>query len=284
MTCVSAKRTAECVHGGLGICPFRTRKILPATTAVPSFAHGNENGSQSSSSSSSETLFIHEDGISRPVNSRSTSFTPSRPRGPTLGLISTNPDLSGYPLHPPKYRSHLARVTLYRPKPQQSQPPRTLSLWAGTLPKNTPTTTVLLCPSSPLSCFRKSPRRLRYRSGSWENHNYKSLIRCQGSWNYHCEFWVSVCETVVGTNIQPQPPRGFCLDEDNGDPPHTSETKSVGGWGHIKCRPTSVLRVQDPVARDAPFRDPQILPSYGLTPREIHPKVLGGTREHPTGE
>ena len=46
------------------------------------------------SSSSPETLFTHEDGISRPVNSHSTSFTPSRPRGPTLGLAPANPDLS----------------------------------------------------------------------------------------------------------------------------------------------------------------------------------------------
>ena len=67
----------------------------------------------------------------------------------------------------------------------------------GTLPNNTPTTAVLLRPSSSPSCFRKSLRRRMCRSGSWENHSYKSLIRPQGSWNYHCGFWVSICEIVV---------------------------------------------------------------------------------------
>ena len=89
MTCVGAKRAAGCIYDGLRICQFRTRKILPATAAVPSFAHGNENGPQSSSSSSSGTLSIHENGINRPVNPHLTSFTPPRP----CGLTSTNLDL-----------------------------------------------------------------------------------------------------------------------------------------------------------------------------------------------
>ena len=278
MTCVGAKRTAEYIYGGLWICDFRTRKILPAAAAAPSFAHGDENGAQSSSLSLSETLFTHEDGISRPVNSHLTSFTPSRPRGPTLGLTSVNPS------------------------PRSSEVPITPNLGDPLPPKAPPVTA-----SSDVPLGRSTPKQYSYDNRSTMSFvssllfpkvspaphvqlwflgepNYKSLIRPQGSWNYHCEFWISVCETVVGTNIQPQPPRGFGLDEENGDPPYTSKTKSVGGRGHIKCRPTSVLRVQNPIARDAPFRDPQILPSYGLTPRGVYPKVLGGTREHPTGE
>jgi len=75
------------------MCHFRTREVLPAAAALP-FAHGNKDGSQSSSSLSSETLFIREGAISRPVNPHLTSFTPSRPCGPTPGLTSTNFDLS----------------------------------------------------------------------------------------------------------------------------------------------------------------------------------------------
>lgn len=89
---------------------------------------------------------------------------------------------------------------------------------------------------------------------------------------------------MADTNIRTQPPRGFGPDEEDGDPPHASETESAGERGHVECRHTSVLRVQAPVARDAPFRDSQGFPSYGLTPCEVYPEVLGGTCEYSTGE
>ena len=58
------------------------------------------------------------------------------------------------------------------------RPPRASSSHGEMLaPNDTPTTTILLCHSSPPSCLRRSPRCLTYRSRSWENRIYKFPIR-----------------------------------------------------------------------------------------------------------
>lgn len=96
----------------------QVRKILPATARVPPVAHGNEDGLQSSSSSSHEKLLMNGDPINRSAEEHLASLTPSGPCGSTPGLASGSSRL------PPPPSQELLPVTtdLYKSPPSGAPP------------------------------------------------------------------------------------------------------------------------------------------------------------------